>query len=120
MSDAKKTTIAARVRGESCESTYCYSHSHYKDIPLTATLKSLDPNNQVFALIRSLGTAGPLKELAAQRQNIHIIITDISDPIKLDEAAAQVSKVTAGSLDVLILNAGSAGPDTAVLPPSAL
>jgi NADP-dependent 3-hydroxy acid dehydrogenase YdfG len=80
----------------------------------------MDPNNQVFALIRSLGTAGPLEELAAQRNNIHILVTDISDPVKLEDAAAEVSKVTAGSLDVLILNAGSAGPDTAVLAPSAL
>lgn len=67
-----------------------------------------------------MGTAAPLHELAARRKNVHIIVTDISDPIKLDEAAADVSKVTAGSLDVLILNAGSAGPDTAVLTPSAL
>lgn len=80
---------------------------------------SVDPKNQVFALIRSRGTAGPLEELAAKRKNIHIIVTDISDPRKLDQAAAEVSKVTAGSLDVLILNAGSAGPDTSTLPPSA-
>jgi len=79
----------------------------------------VDPKNQVFALIRSRGTAGPLEELAAKRKNIHIIVTDISDPRKLDQAAAEVSKVTAGSLDVLILNAGSAGPDTSALPPSA-
>jgi NAD(P)-dependent dehydrogenase (short-subunit alcohol dehydrogenase family) len=74
----------------------------------------------VFALIRSRGTAGPLEELAAKRKNIHIVVTDISDPRKLDQTAAEVSKVTAGSLDVLILNAGSAGPDTSALPPSAL
>ncbi|KAH8723492.1 hypothetical protein GQ44DRAFT_656770 [Phaeosphaeriaceae sp. PMI808] len=74
---------------------------------------SMDPNNQMFALIWSLGTAGPLEELAAQRKNIHIIVTDISDPTKLDEAAAEVSKVTVGSLDVLVLNAGSTGPGTA-------
>lgn len=80
---------------------------------------SVDPKNQVFALIRSRGTAGPLEELAAKRKNIHIVVTDISDPRKLDQAATEVSKVTAGSLDVLILNAGSAGPDTSVLPPSA-
>ncbi|KAH7084813.1 hypothetical protein BKA63DRAFT_430699 [Paraphoma chrysanthemicola] len=80
---------------------------------------STDPDNQVFALIRSLGTAGPLKELAAQRKNIHILVTNISDPTELDATAGKVSQVTGGSLDVLILNAGSAGPDTAVLPPSA-
>ncbi|KAK5452324.1 hypothetical protein LTS15_007390 [Exophiala xenobiotica] len=80
---------------------------------------SVDPKNQVFAIIRSRGTAGPLEELAAKRKNIHIVVTDISDPKKLDQAAAEVSRVTAGSLDVLILNAGSAGPDTSALPPSA-
>jgi len=80
---------------------------------------SVDPKNQVFAIIRSLGTAGPLEELAAKRKNIHIVVTDISDPKKLDQAVAEVSKVTAGSLDVLILNAGSAGPETSGLPPSA-
>jgi NAD(P)-dependent dehydrogenase (short-subunit alcohol dehydrogenase family) len=87
---------------------------------LTAPPKSGDPKNQVFALIRSRGTAGPLEELASKRKNIHIIVTDISDPKKLAQAAAEVSQVTAGSLDVLILNAGSAGPDTSALPPSAL
>jgi NAD(P)-dependent dehydrogenase (short-subunit alcohol dehydrogenase family) len=74
----------------------------------------------VFAIIRSRGTAGPLEELAAKRKNIHIVMTDISDPKKLEQAAAEVSNVTNGSLDVLILNAGSAGPDTSTLPPSAL
>ena len=83
--------------------------------------KSVDPKNQVFAMIRNRGTAGPLEELAAKRKNIHIVVTDISDPRKLEQAAAEVSTVTAGSLDVLILNAGSAGPEeTNVLPPSAL
>ncbi|KEF52315.1 uncharacterized protein A1O9_11555 [Exophiala aquamarina CBS 119918] len=88
-------------------------------MPLTPSPKSVDPKNQVFAIIRSRATAGPLEELAAKRKNIHIVVTDISDPRKLDQAAAEVSKVTAGSLDVLILNAGSAGPETSVLPPSA-
>ena len=89
-------------------------------MPLTAPPKSVDPKNHVFAIIRSRGTAGPLEELAAKRKNIHIVVTDISDPKKLAHAAAEVSKVTAGSLDVLILNAGSAGPETSALPPSAL
>ncbi len=89
-------------------------------MPLTAPLKSVDPKNQVFAIIRSRATAGPLEELAAKHKNIHIVVTDISDPRKLDQAAAEVSEVTGGSLDVLILNAGSAGPDTSALPPNAL
>ncbi|PVH98336.1 NAD(P)-binding protein [Periconia macrospinosa] len=80
---------------------------------------SSDSNNQVFALIRSRSSAGPLEELAAKRGNIHIVVTDIADPKKLEEAAAEVSKVTAGALDVLILNAGSAVPETSGLPPTA-
>ena len=81
--------------------------------------KSADPKNQVFAIIRSRGTAGPLEDLAANRKNIHIVVTDSADPKKLDEAAAEISNVTGGSLDVLVLNAGSAGPES-TLPPSAL
>jgi NAD(P)-dependent dehydrogenase (short-subunit alcohol dehydrogenase family) len=89
-------------------------------MPLTVLLKSGDQKNQVFALIRSRGTAGPLEELASKRKNIHIIVTDISDPKKLAQAAAEVSQITGGSLDVLILNASSAGPETSALTPSAL
>jgi NAD(P)-dependent dehydrogenase (short-subunit alcohol dehydrogenase family) len=74
----------------------------------------------VFALIRSRATAGPLEELAAERKNIHIVVTDLSDPKKLEDAANEVSKVTSGSLDVLILNAGSTTAETGAMPPSAL
>jgi NADP-dependent 3-hydroxy acid dehydrogenase YdfG len=89
-------------------------------MPLTASLQSSDLNNEVFAIIRSRGTAGSLEKLAAKRKNIHIIVTDISDPSKLEQAATEVSQVMAGSLDVLLLNAGSAEPETGTLPPSAL
>jgi NAD(P)-dependent dehydrogenase (short-subunit alcohol dehydrogenase family) len=88
---------------------------------LIALLQSVDPKNQVFAIIRNRETAGPLEELAEKRQNIHIVVTDISDPKKLGQAAAEVSKVTAGSLDVLILSHyGLAGAETGALTPSAL
>ncbi|KAL2060009.1 hypothetical protein VTL71DRAFT_9831 [Oculimacula yallundae] len=80
---------------------------------------SSNATNHVFALIRSRATAGPLEELASKRQNIHIVVTDLSDTKKLAQAAAEVSQATAGSLDVLILNASSAGPDTSALTPSA-
>lgn len=89
-------------------------------MPLTKSPKSADSNNQVFAIIRSLATAGPLKELAEKRTNIHIVVTDIADPKKLTEAAAEVSKVTGGSLDILLLNAGSTAADHSALPPTAL
>lgn len=87
---------------------------------LTDHSQSSEPTNQVFALIRNRKTAGPLEELASNRKNIHILQTEISDPEKLDETAAEIAKVTCGSLDVLVLNAASAGPETSVLPPSAL
>lgn len=82
---------------------------------------SSNSNDQVIALIRSRATAGPLEELASKRKNIHIIETDIGDPQKLEQAAAEAGKVTNGSLDILILNAGSTtGPETSQLTPSAL
>ncbi|KAJ9641308.1 hypothetical protein H2204_002986 [Knufia peltigerae] len=80
---------------------------------------SANSENTVFALIRSRATAGPLEELATKRKNIHVVVTDIADPGKLAQAAAEIAKVTAGSLDVLILNASSPGPDTGALSPSA-
>jgi NAD(P)-dependent dehydrogenase (short-subunit alcohol dehydrogenase family) len=53
-----------------------------------------DPNNQVFAIIRSRETAAPLEKTAAERENVHIVVTDISSPMKLEQAAAEVSKIT--------------------------
>lgn len=81
---------------------------------------SADPQNQVFALIRSLSTAGPLKELAETRGNIHVVVTDIADPKKLEQTAGEVGKATGGSLDFLILNAGSTTHETAQFAPAAL
>lgn len=87
---------------------------------LTSLYQSADPNNQVFAIIRSRATAAPLEELAAKRTNIHIVETDLSDPKKLKQAAAEVAEATDGSLDVLLLNHGSAAAETSSLPPTAL
>lgn len=117
--NANKITSAARLYPESCESL-ASNNGLSKDVSLTASQKSADPKNLVFALIRSRATAGPLEELSAERKNIHIVETEISNPEKLKETAAEISKVTHGSLDVLILNAGSAGPETSALSPSAL
>jgi NAD(P)-dependent dehydrogenase (short-subunit alcohol dehydrogenase family) len=58
--------------------------------------------------------------MASERGNIHIIVTDIASPKALGEAAAEVGKLNGGKLDILVLNAGSAGPDTANMTPSAL
>ncbi|PTB70210.1 NAD(P)-binding protein [Trichoderma citrinoviride] len=81
---------------------------------------SANPNNTVVALIRNQATAGQLNELAAKRNSIKVIETDISSLDKLKETAESVSKVTSGKLDVLIYNAYSAGTDEGkLLPPSA-
>jgi NAD(P)-dependent dehydrogenase (short-subunit alcohol dehydrogenase family) len=81
---------------------------------------SSNPDNKVFAIIRSRETAAPLEKLAAERGNIHLVVTDISSPQKLEQAVKEVSSITAGSLDYLILNAGSASTETGALSPSNL
>lgn len=85
------------------------------------TRQSANPNNTVFALIRSQATAGPVNELAAKRSNIKVIETDVSSLDKLNQTAESISEVTSGKLDVLIYNAYSAGTDEGkLLPPTAL
>ncbi|EPQ50278.1 NAD P-binding protein [Gloeophyllum trabeum ATCC 11539] len=67
---------------------------------------SEDPNNTVFGLVRKLSTSTDAKELASKRPNVHILQADIVDDKALAAAAEEVAKVTGGSLDVLINNAG--------------
>lgn len=81
--------------------------------------QSADPQNEVFALIRSQKTAGPLNELAATRKNIYVLETDIANPATLRETAGEISSITGGKLDVLVYNAFFHG-DSAELTPSAL
>ncbi|CDO75921.1 hypothetical protein BN946_scf184873.g10 [Trametes cinnabarina] len=59
-----------------------------------------DTNNVVFGLARTPQNAPKLFELQKSRPNLHIIKADI-----VDAAAAEVEKVTGGSLDYLINNA---------------
>jgi len=80
---------------------------------------SADPNKTVVALIRSQNTAGPLNELAAERKNIHVVLTSIGSPQKLQLAAEEVSNITGGGLDVLVYNAFLPGTEAFQLPPSA-
>src|SRR3569833_3370543 len=81
---------------------------------------SSDPSNTVFALVRNPDGAAKLRALASKRNNIHVIKTDVSDPRSLIEAAAAVSAVTSGTLDVLIHNAVAQDPSTANLSASQL
>ena len=74
----------------------------------------------MVALIRNQATAGPLNELAAERKNIYVILTDISSPQKLQLAAEEVSNLTGGGLDVMIFNAFLPGTEAFQLPASGL
>ncbi|RSL56712.1 hypothetical protein CEP53_006706 [Fusarium sp. AF-6] len=79
---------------------------------------SSNKDNTVLALIRNRNTAGPLEELAAKRDNIHVIETDISSPSRLEETAQAIGKITGSKLDVLIYNAFSMGTENMTLTPS--
>ncbi|KAI9058917.1 short-chain dehydrogenases/reductase [Trametes sanguinea] len=64
-----------------------------------------DQANVVFGLARNPQNAPKLLELQRSRPNLHIIKADIVDLPSLKAAAAEVEKVTGGSLDYLINNA---------------
>ncbi|KZP29917.1 NAD(P)-binding protein [Athelia psychrophila] len=67
-------------------------------------LSSANPENTVFALVRSLSNSQRLAELQLKAKNIHILEADITDVAALKIAAAAVQKITGGSLDYLINN----------------
>jgi len=60
--------------------------------------------NIVFAIVRNKVTATMLYDL--NRSNVHIIQADITDHSAVETAAQTVERITGGSLDVLINNAG--------------
>ncbi|GAB1319905.1 Short chain dehydrogenase [Madurella fahalii] len=71
---------------------------------------SSDPNNTVIGLVRNKpATDKKVSEDAdlSQRSNIHILEADITDYKALQQAAADTSRITGGSLDYLIANAAS-------------
>ncbi|KAI0653102.1 NAD(P)-binding protein [Cubamyces menziesii] len=66
---------------------------------------SKDPQNVVFGIVRSTQSSTTLLELQKSRPNVHVLQADITDVPSLKAAAAEVAKVTGGSLDYLINNA---------------
>jgi len=64
---------------------------------------ALKSENTVFALVRSRKNDQKLVEMGAK--NVHILEADITDVKALKIAAAEVNKITGGSLDYLINNA---------------
>jgi len=67
---------------------------------------SSNPSNVVFGLVRKLSNAKDAVHLASKTSNVHILEADIVDESALAAAASEVARVTGGSLDVLINNAG--------------
>ncbi|KAH9895817.1 NAD(P)-binding protein [Cubamyces lactineus] len=66
---------------------------------------SKDVNNVVFGVVRNTQSATKLLELQKSRSNVQVLEADITDVPSLKAAAAEVTKVTGGSLDYLINNA---------------
>ncbi|KAI0739471.1 NAD(P)-binding protein [Daedaleopsis nitida] len=66
---------------------------------------SQEKANVVFGAVRNPSTATKLFELQKTAPNVHIIKADLADPSSWKTAAAEVAKVTGGSLDCLINNA---------------
>ncbi|KAI0088542.1 hypothetical protein BDY19DRAFT_169452 [Irpex rosettiformis] len=67
---------------------------------------SSDPENTVFAVIRDKSSASLLLDFLTghPHNNVHVIEADNNDVNALQNAAATVSKITGGILDVLINN----------------
>ena len=61
-------------------------------------------SNTAIALVRSPESSSALQELASQHSNVHIVKADVTDPKSLESAAAEVSTITGGKLDVLVYN----------------
>ncbi|KAI0328959.1 short-chain dehydrogenases/reductase [Cubamyces sp. BRFM 1775] len=76
---------------------------------------SQDPKNIVFGIVRNLQSATKLHELQKSRPNVHVLQADITDVPSLKAAAAEVAKVTGGSLDYLINNAAQVFGDRIAL-----
>jgi NAD(P)-dependent dehydrogenase (short-subunit alcohol dehydrogenase family) len=79
---------------------------------------SSDPANEVFGLARNV--AAVKTRLASDNiSNVHVFEGDMVDHNSLNAAALEVSKVTGGSLDFLIVNGAYNSPELAPLPSSA-
>lgn len=77
---------------------------------------SENPSNTVFAVVRKV--RGPIAELAQKQSNVHVVEADATDAESLPRAAAEVSKVTGGKLDVLIYNSNALDTKARALAPS--
>ncbi|PNP58199.1 hypothetical protein THARTR1_01896 [Trichoderma harzianum] len=70
-------------------------------LELVTQLSSV-PGNTIFALVRDPDTSPALQDLANERSNIRVLTADVNDPDAILSAAASVSTVIGGKLDILI------------------
>ncbi|KAI5115932.1 hypothetical protein M0805_002082 [Coniferiporia weirii] len=77
-----------------------------------------DPSNTVFALVRDVPGATELHELVASNayKNVYVLHADLHDYKSINEAAVEVSKITGGTLDVLINNGALLHHERNILP----
>ncbi|KAJ5512118.1 hypothetical protein N7463_001670 [Penicillium fimorum] len=73
---------------------------------------SYNPANIVIGLVRNKGTAQN-RLVDDNLTNVHLVCADITDAKALQTVAEQVSKITGGSLDILINNAAILTPNSA-------
>ncbi|RYP51125.1 hypothetical protein DL768_003472 [Monosporascus sp. mg162] len=68
---------------------------------------SADSNNTVIGIVRNKPTTDKkMSEELSGRSNIHILQADVTDYDALKQAVAETAKITGGSLDYLVANAG--------------
>ncbi|KAM0428280.1 hypothetical protein ACHAPT_007181 [Fusarium lateritium] len=77
---------------------------------------SQDPSNTVFAIVRDPSL--PKLQALGEPANVHIVKGDVTDPASILEAAARVSELNGGKLDVLIHNANAVDFGTFMVPPT--
>ncbi|RYP14214.1 hypothetical protein DL765_006534 [Monosporascus sp. GIB2] len=68
---------------------------------------SADSNNTVIGIVRDKPTTDKkVSEELSGRSNVHILQADVTDYNALEQAVAETARITGGSLDYLIANAG--------------
>ncbi|RYP08519.1 hypothetical protein DL764_001850 [Monosporascus ibericus] len=68
---------------------------------------SADLNNTVIGIVRDKPTTDKkVSEELSRRSNIHILHADVTDYDALQQAVVETAKITGGSLDYLVANAG--------------
>ncbi|EXU94438.1 short chain dehydrogenase family protein [Metarhizium robertsii] len=78
---------------------------------------AIDPSNTVFAIVRD-PEVSRIKELSQQNSNVHLVKGNVTDPVSMLMAATEVTKITGGTLDVLIHNANAFDQATYAYGPS--